>query len=1118
MSEGTPPTVDRPDLEPARFRSMSVLICDMVGSTEVRVRLGTEGERLVRLQETLARDAVAAHGGTVVKGLGDGAMAVFDAAADAVAAGVRIQRSLEALHRRGEADALHVRIGVSAGDVALGAEDCYGLPVAEAVRLCAEANAGELLVADVVRVLARHSLEVPLTPAGDFVLRGLNEPVTAWRADWRPQGGGWTEFPLPSRLVAPLSSGFVGRSSELATLLPDALAHDDRRLLLVAGEPGVGKSALSAELARRIHEACGAIVLHGICDEELRPPYQPFLQALRHLVRHAPASTLEGYVRRHGGDLSVLVPDLVERLGRVPAPRTTAEASDRYLLFTAVTSLLEDVGAETPIVVVLDDLHWADRGTLMLLRHVITATELPALVVIATMRHGEVDQDNGLDDLLAELHRYAGVHRLDLSGLPGDELADLAGRFLQADEDTIAAIARTVHRETEGNPFFAIQLLRHLNESGPLDGGAPALTDLPPSVREVVRRRVRRLGDDVLRLMSTASVLGVEFHLEALADLAGMHPDTTLDLVETAVEAAVLREVPGRSRFRFVHALVQHTLYDDLSATRRRRLHRAAAEAQERMRSPSAAATHWLAAGDLADPLRAVGACTAAADEAILARAPDEAVKWYASALDLVGVGDDRELSCELQLRLGEAQRLAGDPAHRVTLAGAATLARQLGDAQRMARAALAKTRWFSSSVGYPNPEQVALLEAALEAVGPQPSATRARLLATLVAELVYSERGNERFALADEALDIARSIRDDDALFEVLFWRNTVVRSGHPGQSQDDSEVEELMRLAADGHDPLKQAMADLIVVLRSLENGRPHESDQSLARATALAEELRLPVVRWLVTVMRGTKAILSGSVGDAEKLAAESLELSQATDQPDASTWFGVQLYMVRYEQGRLGDLIDMSHAAIARAPRLYTWHAALVMALTELGRIDDARPVLDELLTVDYPGRRGEPHWHIGMSCLGSAAAAIGAPAACARVYEALLPSAGRWASIMPLSLGSLDRVLGELAMALGRYDDAIRHFSAAVVAHDTAPAPSFAARSRIGLMHALSASGADGDQVRLLHGDVRAILDRHELPRVATLLAEAEALLPELSVPSYPDVQGQSLALLHVDES
>lgn len=283
-------------------------------------------------------------------------------------------------------------------------------------------------------------------------------------------------------------------------------------------------------------------------------------------------------------------------------------------------------------------------------------------------------------------------------------------------------------------------------------------------------------------------------------------------------------------------------------------------------------------------------------------------------------------------------------------------------------------------------------------------------------------------------------------------------------------------------------------------------------MARATRVAEELRLPVLRWLVTVMRGTLAALAGAIGDAEKLAFEALEQSQATDQPDRITWFGVQLYMIRYEQGRMAELVDMAHARIAKSPRLYTWHCSLAMSLTELDRLDEARPVVRELLDGGYPRRRGEPHWIIGMSCLGTAVAALGDPADARAVYDALVPCEGRWASIMPLSLGSVDRVLGELATTAGQFEDADRHFRAAIAAHDAAPTPGYAARSRLGLARAMALHDAEGNAETILDllAQVRSVTDRYDLPRVA-------ALLESFDVPTataYPEVPRQGEQ--HVD--
>jgi class 3 adenylate cyclase/tetratricopeptide (TPR) repeat protein len=1109
----------RRDDESGRVRSLTTLISDMVGSTDMRVRLGAEGERLVRLHENLAREAVAAHQGTFVKGLGDGAMAVFDAAADAVACGARLQRLVDSLHRRGEAADLHIRVGISSGDVSVGPDDCYGLPVAEAVRLCAAAASGEILIADVVRALARR-LDLPLVSAGGLSLKGLGAPVTAWRVDWTLRTEDWGAVPLPARLIAPPGSHFVGREPELRGLIrtcSEALDGARRHLVLLAGEPGAGKTALAAELARRLQADTGALVLHGGCDEELRPPYQPFAQALRHLVRHAPTTALDDYVRRHGGDLNVLVPELSERLGRLPTPRTTAEVSDRYLLFGAVTGLLETVLEQNPAILVLDDLQWADRGTLLMLRHILVAADLSNLVVIATFRDSDVAGDSDLPDLLAELHRIEGVHRVNVRGLNGDELHDLVAAMLTGRRNDAASVARAVERETEGNPFFAIELVRHVGETDN-DDVTGLLADLPPSVREVVRRRIRRLGDEVTHVLCVAAVLGPEFSLAAVADLAEMPTDMALDLLERATGAAVLREVPGSSRFRFVHALVQHTLYDELSATRRRRLHRAAAEAMERIGEPPAlAAAHWAFAEDMGDLLRTMAACTAAADAALQQRAPDEAAHWYAEAFKRTTDVDD-QVRCELLLRLGDAQRLAGDPAHRQTLVDAAEMARRLSDPERMARAALAKSRWFASVVSSTGDvEQVELLEASLQAIGPAPSQLRARLLATLAAELVYTPRSEERFATADEALRIAREVGDPMTLFDVLFRRAPVAR--RPTRVEVTAELAEMQALVADGRDPLRQAMADLITVHRCIEAGEIERSRESLHRAIRIAEELRLPVLRWLVTVLRATVATITGDLVAAEKLAIQAFEISQATDQPDASTWFGVQLYMIRFEQGRLQDLAPMFEAAIARGPRLHNWHAALAMAQVELDRIDEARVVVGQLMAVDYPGQRSQPHWLLGMCCLGSAAARAEQPDVARGVYDALLPHAGEWPSIMAMTLGSTDRILGELAFSLGRDADAQAHFRAAIASNDAAPAPGLAARARIGLMSVLARRGdpAARQEFVELGRQVRATIDGRGLDRAQTLLDRVESGVGGRGAyPVVPDQQ-QLSGLLHVDE-
>jgi class 3 adenylate cyclase/tetratricopeptide (TPR) repeat protein/energy-coupling factor transporter ATP-binding protein EcfA2 len=1074
-----------------QLRSLTVLVCDMVGSTDMRVRLGADGERLFHLHEQLARESAAAHHGTFVKSLGDGAMAVFAAAADAVSAAVLLQRQIDNLHRRGEALDLNVRTGVSAGDVTIGEDDCHGVSVAEAFRLCDAAGAGEILVADIVRALAR-GLTAPLTAAGEFDLKGLDEPLAAWRVEWGEHTEDWTSVPVPSRVTPRHEGVFVGRDLELFALLEPArtaLAGDTRELVLLSGEPGVGKSALARQAARFLHDETGAVVMHGGCDEELRPPYQPFVQALRHLVRHAPTTALVDYVHRYGGDLGLLVPELAERIGRLPEPQTTAEAADRYLLFAAVSGLLEVALRDVPLVLLLDDLHWADRGTTLLLKHLLVTTELTGLVIIATLRHTEPEDDNGLADLIAELRRVNGVRRIDVEGLPSDEVRDLVASMLRGASQAIAAIADAVHRETDGNAFFVVEMVRHMLETGADVSGGP-LPELPVGIREVVQQRIRRMGADTQTVLAAGAVLGAEFEWRVLSQLLDMKPDALLDVLDGAVAAAILREVPGRSSYRFVHALVQHTLYDGLSETRRRRLHVAAALALDARADvhAAAAAAHWLAAGDLAEPAAVRAACVAAASEALRHRAPDEAVKWLANAL--ATAPDDRE-RCGLLVALGEAQRLAGDATHHDTLLGAGALAQRINDVEHLAAAALANTRWFSSSVGSGDPAELKLLEASLAAIGPDPSPTRARLLATLAGELVYSDRPGDRFDAADEALAIARGIGDDLTLFDVLFWRSTSARPRDG--SWRDGELAELISIAERGSDPLRRAMAHMVTVMRGIHVGDISGAEAALARAADLADELRLPILRWLVTIVRGNCVTLSGELGGAEKIVQEAFELSQATDQPDALIWYGVQLYMIRYQQDRLNEIIPLFAGGSTQTPTLLTWHAALAMAYAETGELEQAAQVAARLTSAGYASHPEEPHWLIGMSCLGTALAAVGGDRAEMRlVYDGLSSRAHLWSSIMPLSLGSNERVLGELALALGDLDMARGHLERAVEANDAGPSPVFTARSRALLVGCLRQQGvpADSPVVAALVEATREACNRHDLIRVRAILDAA----------------------------
>ncbi len=383
------------------------------------------------------------------------------------------------------------------------------------------------------------------------------------------------------------------------------------QVVLLAGEPGIGKTTLAGQVARSLHSA-GATALFGHCVEDLAVPYQPWVELVAHLVEHAPQELLDENVATYGGALTRLVPALARRT-EVGVSSTTDLDGERFALFEAVTGLLRAVADRGPLVLVLDDLQWADVASLQLLRHLLTASPSPTALVVGTYRDTDVARDHPLTPLLADLRRESNVVRCVVRGLDDRELLALmegaAGYELP---ENGVALAHAVYHETDGNPFFTGELLRHLYETGAIafdESGQYSLTidldevGLPGSVREVVTRRVDRLGEDTVRVLSLAAVVGREFDLEVLAQIADVDEDTLLDQLEAATGAAIVAElasVPGR--FRFEHALIQHTLYQELGTTRRQRVHQQVALdariADRRPRAPDRGSRAPLAGSD----------------------------------------------------------------------------------------------------------------------------------------------------------------------------------------------------------------------------------------------------------------------------------------------------------------------------------------------------------------------------------------------------------------------------------------------------------------------------------------------------------------------------------------
>ncbi len=452
-------------------------------------------------------------------------------------------------------------------------------------------------------------------------------------------------LPPPAVLAAMGSATFVGRENELhmMTAAWERAKTGQCSIILIAGEPGIGKTHLCAEFARQCSEEC-ATVLVGRSDEQALVPYEPFIEALNWYVRMCPESDLLRHLATigGGGELALLLPELVRRVPALPAIAPMNAEGQRFRLFETVSALLAAMSASHPVLVLFDDLHWADQPSLLMLRHLARSSGAARLCILVNYRDSEVTRRHPLAEMLADLRRESFVTRVNLAGLTEQHVGELVGSIA---EGAPRPLVQAVTESSGGNPFFVGEMLRHLVETGAFHvlretftGKRPEL-GIPEGVRDVIRHRLSRLSEDCNRILSAAAVMGQEFDLALLQTLGGLPEDRLLDVVDEAVQAQLIAEATGgRDRCRFAHALIRETLYEELSGPRRARMHRRIGEAIEQLRKhdlPLAdLAYHYCEAASLGVVDRAVDYAARAGDSAAASLAHEEAARFYAMALE----------------------------------------------------------------------------------------------------------------------------------------------------------------------------------------------------------------------------------------------------------------------------------------------------------------------------------------------------------------------------------------------------------------------------------------------------------------------------------------------------
>src|SRR5262245_25079387 len=655
---------------------VTVLFTDLVSSTELLHRVGDEQAlRVLRAHQRLLRDAVAVHGGQEVKWTGDGLMATFASSADAVRCAVAMQQTTRG---RAAGERLAMRAGLHVGEVLRDESDWVGASVVVARRLCDRAAAGQILCSALVVELLGGRRALRFGEVGALELKGLATPVVAYEVHYDRDD--------PAAVLR--HTPFTGRVAELARL---ERRFEEARggrggVAMVVGEPGIGKTRTLEEFAETAR-AAEAVVLWGRCYEgEAARPYGPFVEALTEYVRSASPEMLRADLGASGPPLGRLVPVLRERLPDLPEPVLLQPDEKRTRLIDAVTQFLLALAARAPTVLVLDDLHWADAGTVALLRHVARFASRGRLLVLGAYRDVEVDRQHPLAEALGTLPRETRYEHVGLAGLDRPAVQALLDTVAEAAVEP--ALAEAVARETSGNPFFIQEVLLHLLEEGVLARDAtqwravlPAGTRVvPETVRQVIERRLGRVSPAARELLRVAAAFTAGVPFEVTRRVAGLEEGAALDALDEALGAQLLKPTADPDRFDFAHALVRHTLYEAQSPPRRLRLHRQIAEMMVAVYGPRASehaaeiARHWHRSARLPGAESGVPFCLLAADQAQAAAAFAETVVHLRAALDLLPA--DAPEQPRLLARLGlalvwalhdeEAQRVVSEAMRRI--------------------------------------------------------------------------------------------------------------------------------------------------------------------------------------------------------------------------------------------------------------------------------------------------------------------------------------------------------------------------------------------------------------------------------------------------------------------
>jgi len=903
----------------------------------------------------------------------------------------------------------------------------------------------------------------------------------------------------PARAGVP---GFVGRGlilAQLDTALEDAQAGRGR-IVLLAGEAGIGKTRTAAEFAADVCSR-GVLVHAARCGEEKgAPPYWPWVQLLRGLVDGRDADALRSELGAGAARISRIVPEIRERLTELPEIPTESDPEEaRFRLFDAIAGFLRRASAHRAQILMVDDLHWAGASSLRLLEFLAREIGAMRIVLLGTYRDVEVDRDHPLAESLAELARGDVCTHVPLRGLSPHEVRELVHQL--AGSEPSDDLVGEVFERTDGNPFFIRELLSLQSErdaeTGPVDAESRPL-EVPAGVRAVIRGRLQRLSPACNEALEIASAIGREFAMEILEAASEIGREPLAEALDEAQRSGLVEEAPKGS-YRFAHALTQEAVYVEQSAHRRAQLHGRVGEALERLYAADpdphlAELAHHFGAS--AETGKAVGYVTRAGHRAMDQLAWEEAAEHFEHALGLLerpAAGDPIQ-RCDLLLALGSAYQSGSHyERHRASFLEAAKIAQRCGGAERFAWAASSFARYQGS--GFFDEEGLRLLEEALEVLGPAETPLRAELLCRLAQVLRWGEQLERADAVLAEATELARRLGDPETAARAAQTRVMLIW-GRARPEDLLKAIDQTLRLAGAARNTRIAAEIRTPRVNALLSLGDLAEAEAEVARLAKSAPWYRFG--RFIPAEYRVMKALLTGRFDDAERLIEANKELARRMRDPFALSIL-VPTYLLRREQGRLSELEPGLRAWAEQHPRMPASRCALAHLYAELGRTEEARREFEALAASEFAVLgRADINRLFSLSLLAEVCVVLEDEPGAEVLYGLLRPDARLHVVVgnAALHLGSVARPLGSLAGLLRRFEEAEPHFETALEIHRRMGALPRLAHTQHDFARTLLARGELADRRRALQLAADALGTARELGMVA-LAQRAEALQQEI---------------------